>query len=257
VIGGISRWSGRFLLWIFLAQAAYSVYVGGDAWEYWGGSNRYLAIAMPGMFVLMSYGVYLLTPTLVDAAAGQASSASRKRFETAAFAGMIGFAAVALNAIHGTDALREWLLVKPPLHSGSGDENARDVTQALMLRQVTTVDATVALVRAGTIPYFLDRFSIDLLGKTDRQIAREQARLPEGLSRFIAFRPGHVKYDYAYSLGELRPDVIVELWEHPKDAKPYVSSEYARLQLFGTCMYFRRESRHIRWNELTAPACSS
>ena len=41
------------LFWTLIAQMAYSVYVGGDAWEYRGGSNRYICIAMPGFFILL------------------------------------------------------------------------------------------------------------------------------------------------------------------------------------------------------------
>ncbi|HSL02798.1 MAG TPA: hypothetical protein VK901_04585 [Nitrospiraceae bacterium] len=41
------------LLWTLIVQMMYSVYVGGDAWEYWGGSNRYICIAMPGFFILL------------------------------------------------------------------------------------------------------------------------------------------------------------------------------------------------------------
>lgn len=42
---------------LFLAQAAYSVYVGGDAWEWWGGSNRYISIVMPLFLTLLAYSV--------------------------------------------------------------------------------------------------------------------------------------------------------------------------------------------------------
>ena len=40
------------LMAAFLGQMAYSIYVGGDAWEYWGGSNRYVSIVMPLYFIL-------------------------------------------------------------------------------------------------------------------------------------------------------------------------------------------------------------
>jgi hypothetical protein len=43
------------LFWlIFLAQAAYSVFVGGDAWEHRGGANRFISIAIPLFFVLFA-----------------------------------------------------------------------------------------------------------------------------------------------------------------------------------------------------------
>ena len=37
---------------VFIAQVAYSIYVGGDAWEHKGGSNRYISIVMPIYFIL-------------------------------------------------------------------------------------------------------------------------------------------------------------------------------------------------------------
>ena len=35
-------------------QITYSVYVGGDAWEHRGGSNRYISLAMPLFFTLFT-----------------------------------------------------------------------------------------------------------------------------------------------------------------------------------------------------------
>ena len=35
---------------VIIAQIAYSIYVGGDAWEHRGGSNRYISIVMPSYF---------------------------------------------------------------------------------------------------------------------------------------------------------------------------------------------------------------
>src|ERR1051326_8084681 len=53
------------LFWTVAAQMAYSVYVGGDAWEYWGGSNRYISIAMPGFFVLLSLALFRLSRLII------------------------------------------------------------------------------------------------------------------------------------------------------------------------------------------------
>ncbi|MFZ6019294.1 MAG: hypothetical protein ACOYXO_06750, partial [Chloroflexota bacterium] len=43
---------------VFLAQIAYSIYVGGDAWEHRGGANRFVALGMPAFFVLFSLAVW-------------------------------------------------------------------------------------------------------------------------------------------------------------------------------------------------------
>jgi hypothetical protein len=57
---------------------------------------------------------------------------------------------------------------------------------------------------ATAVPYFAHRPAIDLLGKNDRRIARLPGR--------HSLVPGHDKWDYGYSIGELRPDVVVGLW---------------------------------------------
>ena len=62
-------------------------------------------------------------------------------------------------------------------------------------------DATVAVHLAGTLPYFMpDRRFHDLLGKSDRHIARTAAHPGP---------PGHNKWDFTYSLDTIRPDLVV------------------------------------------------
>jgi len=235
------------LFWVFIAQAAYSVYVGGDAWEYWGGSNRYLCIVMPAFFVLLSCALY-------EVARALANALDANRLSGWMFAASVAFAIVSMNSIYGVGALAEALLIRPPLHSGHGGENEQDVEQALLLRNATTPEATVAVMRAGTIPYFADRTSIDLLGKNDRRVAREPARLPGGPHRFVDWRPGHTKYDFAYSIGQLQPDVIVALRNRTNEAAPFLD-EYRGVLLAGSCAYVRRSSQTVVWNRLPSRGC--
>jgi hypothetical protein len=42
---------------VVAVQVAYSIHVGGDAWEYMGYANRYLAVALPALAVLVALGV--------------------------------------------------------------------------------------------------------------------------------------------------------------------------------------------------------
>ena len=53
-------WKVTLLLAVILGQLAYSVYVGGDAWEEHGGANRYIAIAMPLFFASLVIAVEAL-----------------------------------------------------------------------------------------------------------------------------------------------------------------------------------------------------
>jgi arabinofuranosyltransferase len=246
--------SAALLLWMLAAQLAYSVYVGGDAWEYWGGSNRYIAIAMPGFFVALSWSLFIVAGSLVSAIDLQ-SVTPRSRLKAFVFLGLIVVTIVSANSIHGLSAWAEVLLVEPPLHSGSGNENHQEVEEAVMLRAMTTAAATIAVTRAGTIPYFADRPSIDLLGKNDRHIAREPARVPPGAAGFMEFRPGHSKYDYHYSIEQLAPDVVVQLWDHREEVGPYLRRFYSGISVTGNCVYARNGSPHVRWASVSVAPC--
>jgi len=75
------------------------------------------------------------------------------------------------------------------------------VQQRLLVRENTQPDASIAVFWAGATPYFSERRGIDLLGKCDPEIARQDAK--PGL-----MKPGHNKYDLPHSLA-LAPDVVV------------------------------------------------
>ena len=96
---------------------------------------------------------------------------------------------------------------------------------------------------AGTEPYFLpDRYFIDILGKADKVIAREPIKAPVSLAGIADVRPGHMKWDYAYSIGKLQPDVIVQLWEGDyKTAEPYLK-DYVEVKFDGMPFFVREGS---------------
>jgi arabinofuranosyltransferase len=212
------------LLWFLTIQMLYSVYVGGDAWEFWGGSNRYISIAMPGFFVLLACGLFRLGQLIT---VGFRSGPWLVGFKVVhwgrvPFLILICISVLCVNSIHGVRALSEMLLLQAPLLSGEGGENQSDVREALALRGITTPGATIAVARAGTMPYFSDRVGIDVLGKNDAHIAHEYMhRSFSGLRALVEFKPGHMKYDYAYSIEKQEPDVVVQLWQHPEDVQAY------------------------------------
>ena len=84
------------------------------------------------------------------------------------------------------------------------------------LRSATLPGATVAVVAAGAQPYFDHRRSIDLLGLSDRVIAH--------MHEVTRFFPGHNKWDYSYSIGQLRPDVVTGLWMETAADRAYLRS---------------------------------
>jgi len=79
----------------------------------------------------------------------------------------------------------------------------QQVERGIVLGQVTKPGARIAVMVAGAPIYYSDRAGLDLLGKSDRKIAREAPRR--------TFHPGHNKYDYEYGVLQARPDVITEL----------------------------------------------
>jgi arabinofuranosyltransferase len=251
-------WRISLLLWVFLGQMMYSVYVGGDAWEYWGGSNRFISLAMPGFFILLSYGLFRVSLLLIGAmnADPRLAGSGTMNWKGSIFPLLIVYSVISVNSIYGLEALAEVLLIKPALHSGNGDENHEEVEQALLLRKITTSDATILVARAGTIPYFSDRYSIDLLGKNDKYIARQSMRRESsGLHKLIEFRSGHMKWDYGYSIGQLKPDVIVQLYKHSNEARPYLQQYYRGVRLQGKCLYVREASVNVLWERLPAEVC--
>jgi hypothetical protein len=78
------------------------------------------------------------------------------------------------------------------------DAGARNTVLAVYLRDHVGGHPLVAVFWAGTLPYFTDWSAVDLLRKTDRQVAH----LAPGA-------PGHNKWDYKHSLGMYEPDFVV------------------------------------------------
>jgi hypothetical protein len=233
--------------WVLGIQLLYSVYVGGDAWESWGGANRYVCIAMPVFFVLLSESLARVG-AFVRRAARKLSPETGEPFisrhgKKTAFV-VVLLILLNFNAIYGPSALTEWLLLKPPLHV---DDNARMVERALAVRKFTTHMASIAVVWDGAIPYFADRYTVSILGKNDRLVGRMPMRTVSGPAKLVAFYPGHLKWDYSHSLGELKPDVVVQVWKQPEEAERYLS-EYVSVRLYGFLFHIRENSQNVRWD---------
>jgi hypothetical protein len=105
-------------------------------------------------------------------------------------------------------------------NGGLIEADALAVREGLALRQVTAPSAKIAYIAAGAMPYFAGREAIDLLGKSDPVVAKGRPAAP--------FYPGHSKWNYAYSIGQLKPDLVTSLWAPTKaDRKNMVAWGYA------------------------------
>jgi len=265
-------WRPGALAILFTTQCSYSVYVGGDAWEWWGGSNRYIAVVMP-LFAVMT-GISLAS--LLSAAPGWLRLRSRHWRQAAAGVasiivvflffrlndaeGCTGFsewadggvylASAAIGSRPAPDAqetldILEWMFIPMPLELY---ENGRMVDASAQLDSLTTANARVAVTAAGALPYFADRTCIDLLGKNDRTVARLAARASLDDRGRRRYTPGHAKWAYPYSIGMLKPDVVLQPWAAPEEAWPYLEKDYRAVKIGEKTWYFLRGSHEIRWD---------
>jgi arabinofuranosyltransferase len=234
---------------VLTGQIAYSVFVGGDAWENHGGANRYIVIAMPLFFILFGWS----TVELLKLGANKlnVTRLSQVVWRTV-FSILFIFSILNFNALIGDwKSIERWNLTRRPDYVAGSDNNLQI---ALALENVTKPGASVAVVGAGTIPYLLpDRYAIDILGKTDPYIAHEKVKAPMSIADIPFMRPGHMKWDYAHTIGKLKPDVIVSIWEGTSaEAAPYLKGSYVNA-LIGEKIkvYLLKDSPNIYWDKVT------
>ncbi len=242
-------WKVILLALVLLGQIAYSVFVGGDAWENHGGANRYIVIAMPLFFAAFSWSLAELSK---KAAASLTVPRAADILWRVAFIIAFVFSILNFNALLGEwKSIERWNLTRRPDFVAGSDRNLQI---ALALEKVTRPGASVAVVGAGTIPYLLpDRYAIDILGKADPYIAHQNVRTPMSIADIPNMRPGHMKWDYAHTLGELKPDVVVSIWEGTSDeAAPYLEQNYVYAVIGEKIkVYLLKDSPDIEWDRVT------
>jgi hypothetical protein len=149
-------------------------------------------------------------------------------------------------------SIERWTFQRRPDYVAGNDHN---LELALALDESTRPGASIAVIGAGTIPYLLpDRYAIDILGKADPVIAHGPVRTPMSIVDVPGMRPGHMKWDYAHTIGELKPDVIVSIWEGTGDeAAPYLE-DYIYGEIGNKLrIYMRRDSPNILWDKVLVP----
>ena len=251
-------WRLLFLGSIFSGCLAYSIWVGGDFVETAGGSNRFISVAMPLFFILLacaldscaSFAARTFSDSTLFAKPGAAGILAVFTVLTLISADLpvpndlIGFGFDRVNDV-GSLPCAALLLVNRPYGFAM---NRLGVDLASRVQTVTDEDARILVGGAGVTPYFSDRFSIELLGKTDHTVARENWKpiMPDG-ARWQSFLPGHFKWDYHHSIVEMKPDLIIDLvpWDQA-GAQPWLH-DYSPISLggfFDHC-YVRNGSTHV------------
>jgi len=217
------------LIGLFGIQCAYSIWVGGDYAEVEvAAANRFITQGMPALIILFSVVADHVITDLVAARHAETPSQPAKQSVIAA-----GVAIAVLLVVSGTPWVN-WEIDNAPMLKS----DIRRVRLGLALAEYTSPLATIAVHAAGQIPYFSQRRTIDLLGLNDPVIANGPVTGP--------FYPGHDKWNYEYSILQLKPDLIADNWVKLGDfmrGKP----EYQQLD---NGIYIRKDSTLIDVNGL-------
>lgn len=220
------------LLSLFTMQLIYSMYVGGDAWEFFGGANRYVSIATPLFFITLAY----CCNKIRIIAKKQFSKHTRKYKIVELFC--IGFLFITLNT--GSDNMLLYLTMIKQFPTVG--ENMNQLHMANSLATITHPQTKIGIVMAGVTPYFLpDRQFIDLLGKSDKSIAHSASFHDKsiGLKQYLNYRPGHVKWNYPYVVTKHKPDVFGQVY--PETEVKYLQKEYRKFVSKEGYIYYLRK----------------
>lgn len=245
------RDKATFLLFALVAaQSLYSIYVGGDSWEDKGGTNRFVSTVMPIFFVLFCYALdkirqALAQIELLPPKIRVSSQASQWALAIFVFISLFSF-----NTLLEQDALKKWLLIKRPIFVQGTMHNTEI---GMTVSKITTKQAQVAVITAGAIPYISDRYTIDMLGKNDKRVARGKMHIKYNLDALeYHYRPGHNKWDAAYSIGELKPDVVAQTMAgaFDEDTAPYLEGNYILVYIGGNAYYLRNGSPDVLWDKV-------
>lgn len=212
---------------LVLALIAYQAWVGGDPWPYW----RMAAPLVPLLFTVALVGMRRLSPRRSLAA----------------------LMLVVALAIGNARFVGEGIVAGAPY----GVELAQQsIDAAITLDPLLAPDATVAVIIGGTLPFFLDRPAIDLLGKNDPEIAR----LPPDLSGAVTgvgvrSLPGHNKYDLERSIARRLPTFVERFVWGRDDLRALAAAQYRVVSYPGVMLlHLRAGSPLVHWERIRPPA---
>ncbi len=238
------------LLTLFSTQMLYSVYVGGDVWEYYGGANRFVAFSIPLFFISLIY----TTHSIFTKNRKYLKEHLPINYKVSELSVILLF--FVLLSRSNVEQLSRLFLRIPQT---TLEVNMARLKGAYQIRSVTNSNAKIGAAAVGVAPYFNpDRYFIDLLGKTEKTIARGDAvkdqKFENILDESIAFQPGHVKWDYPYVVKKYNPDIFSEIYPYKgiENTQYLLEHGYVKMKtISGESIYYvRKGSRNIKWENL-------
>lgn len=244
------RESRKLYLIFFLTSSltVYNILMGGDNWEVYGFANRTLTLLIPiGLStialvnkdkfftskkliniifsLLLILGVFSLQLNLYNIKNITISQLTFSSFEIVYFF----FSCLFITMLKNRKYLSYLLgiiftiflsfthvnyLVNTELQISSTEFLNTQI--GIELRNFTLQDAKIGVLWAGNIGYYSERELIDFLGKSDKFVAKSlPVRYLNSSQKynFNDFDPGHNKWNFKYSIGILKPDIILRTWD--------------------------------------------
>jgi hypothetical protein len=203
ILGRKATWLTLLLIFTYLA---YNVYIGGDAWEEAGiGANRFTVIVLPLVMVLLAAGGNAWGAML----RGGPGQWMRYVLPTV---GCLLLTGVVNGILFMPEGKNQWDKVMVREWPYNTEYQMWNTMKALDMNDWVGPGGRVASVQAGGIGYFAACELVDFLGFNDRHIARLKPYWDAHTTEIHDYVPGHAKVDYAYAIGELQPDFIIDKW---------------------------------------------
>jgi hypothetical protein len=211
-----------FLITMFFIQLAYSIWIGGDyAEQDLRACNRFITQGAPFLFCICAIAASRLSGMLLQ----------NRQQSLQGMAITLVIAASLLVPVTGTN-WKKWVLTDAEMLV----LDIMRVQRGHMISMSTDEKTVIAVHGAGNIPYYAQRTTIDLLGKSDHYIAR---MIPKQ-----TMIPGHNRWDYEFSIGVKRPDLVADDWGNIDSfMSENMIDQYQKL----SCgMYVRMDSKYVQ-----------
>jgi hypothetical protein len=199
---------------LFVAFSAYSVWIGGDAWEMKDNvrANRFLVLSMPVVFAAFNAALNRYVALWRTRTRDDGGLRPLARFYGTAVPTVAVF--LLINGLVLSDRAEEnWgnqtVAASPYLVTS----HALVLGNVLKLQRVALPEAKVATLWAGIPAYFSDFRMIDIYGYSDRHTARLDSVVtfrPRNLELYV---PGHTKWDNGYVFRRLKPHAFLQAWQ--------------------------------------------
>lgn len=285
----------RLIVPIFIISfylTTYNIYIGGDAWEVYGFANRFITPIIPLIFAsiplllpsksLKKNKFFNLTLLLFFVASTfliQLNVNQLLGFETLIIEIRIHeilyiICVLILIFLLKTKVSHQYVLAilftlflsSSHFQYMQNEEvqiTSTDYLNVVIGKKVNTItssEAVVGVFWAGNLSYYIDRTTIDFLGKSDRYIAKGPPVREEVSSKynFSDFFPGHNKWNFQYSIGELVPDIIIRPWDNEEFFKQLQLNNYkaycieitSKLEQTKFPIYIKNNSEHVDFNKV-------